>query len=78
MVITSAVFLVNVVKARLCAHGARFLDDGSYELTVPFGDKTEIMQQILKYGLDVEVLSSESLRQDVIETLQKALAKYQS
>lgn len=54
------------------------LEDGRYELTVPFGDKTELIQQILKYGVDVEVVSPESLRKEVIGTLQKTLAQYQN
>ncbi len=55
-----------------------FLEDGRYELTVPFGDKTELMREILKYGVDVEVVSPEFLRKEVIQVLQTTLDQYQN
>ncbi|HWP94789.1 MAG TPA: WYL domain-containing transcriptional regulator [Gammaproteobacteria bacterium] len=56
----------------------RFLDDGSYELRVPYGDPTELIMDILKYGPDVEVRAPEALREAVKEKLESALARYAS
>jgi len=54
----------------------RFLDDGRYELTIPYGDDRELVLDILRYGPDVEVVSPESLRQTVKERLEAALEQY--
>jgi predicted DNA-binding transcriptional regulator YafY len=54
----------------------RVLEDGSYELEIPFGDKTELIQSILKYGKEVEIMSPESLRKEIIRILKETLAQY--
>lgn len=41
---------------------ARWLDDGCYELTVPYGRPEELLMDILKHGADVEVTGPEELR----------------
>ncbi len=51
--------------------------DGSYILKVPYGNPTELIQEILKYGDDVEVLSPLELREQIREILLKTLEKYQ-
>lgn len=52
------------------------LKDGRYELHVPYGDPTELIMEILKYGPDVEVLGPEALRQRVCAQLEIALTQY--
>jgi proteasome accessory factor C len=54
----------------------RLLEDGRYELRIPFGNATELMRDILKYGAGVEVVAPESLRKEVAEKLQQALKQY--
>lgn len=56
----------------------KFLDDGSYELRVPYGNPTELIMEILKYGPDVEVLSPDALRREVINRLKAAGARYRT
>jgi len=41
---------------------SRWLDDGSYELSVPYDRPEELLMDILKHGADVEVLAPASLR----------------
>ena len=55
----------------------RWLSDGSYELTFPFGQARELVMEILRYGPDVEVCAPEFLRQDVHQALKKAAKRYQ-
>lgn len=43
----------------------RLLDDGRYELRLPFGEHRELLMDILKYGADVEVVEPEFLRRAV-------------
>jgi len=54
----------------------RFLDDGRYELRLPFGDCRELILDVLRYGPDVEVVSPPSLRRAVAERLRAAAAVY--
>lgn len=54
-----------------------WLDDGRFELTVPFGRSRELVMEILRYGPDVEVISPPFLREAVAGQLEDALAKYQ-
>jgi proteasome accessory factor C len=54
-----------------------WLDDGRFELTVPFGRSRELVMEILRYGPDVEVISPPFLREEVAGQLEDALAKYQ-
>lgn len=50
--------------------------DGSYVLTVPYGNDTELVMDILKWGSDAEVLGPRELREKVGEMLRKAAGKY--
>jgi predicted DNA-binding transcriptional regulator YafY len=54
----------------------RFLEDGRYELSIPYGDPTELIMDILRQGPEAEVLAPAELRQAVIQRLQQALDKY--
>src|SRR3989449_227826 len=55
---------------------ARFDQDGSYLLEVPYAHDRELLMEILKFGADVEVLAPEALRQRVAESLKKAASRY--
>jgi proteasome accessory factor C len=54
----------------------QWLDDGSWELELPFGHQRELLMNILSYGADVEVLGPDSLRQAVISALDQARSNY--
>lgn len=58
------------------AQCGRRLADGRYELTVPYGDPTELILDILRYGPEVEVVSPPALRSTVAERLRRAAALY--
>lgn len=53
-------------------------NDGCYELRVPYGNPTELIMDILKYGPDVEVVAPLALRDAVAERLRKAAAVYRA
>ncbi len=53
-----------------------FLDDGSFELALPFSDSRELLLDILRYGPDVEVVAPEDLRRQVRDRLARALEVY--
>ena len=53
-----------------------WLDDGRYELTLPFGHSAELVMDLLRYGPDVEVVSPAALRQQVTARLRAALKLY--
>jgi predicted DNA-binding transcriptional regulator YafY len=54
----------------------RWLDDGSYELEVPYSNETEIVMDILRQGEQVKVSSPASLAKAVTERLAGASAQY--
>jgi len=54
----------------------RWLDDGRFELTVPFGRARELVMEVLRYGPDVEVTSPASLRTAVGQALSEAARQY--
>ena len=56
----------------------RFLDDGSWELSLPYMDETELVMDLLRQGEQVQVLAPDSLRQAVQRRLAAALAVYGS
>lgn len=55
----------------------QWLDDGRYELSIPYSDDRELLMDILKYGPDVEVIAPEDLRSAVKEQLESAASQYQ-
>ena len=55
----------------------RFLEDGSYELQVPYSNPPELIMDILKYGPEVEVKAPGILRQAVARRLREAAERYQ-
>lgn len=53
-----------------------WLEDGYYELRIPYGDSRELIMDILKYGPEVEVMGPEGLREEVVERLRGAIEQY--
>ena len=56
---------------------SRFLEDGRFELSVPYNNARELVMDILKYGPDVEVVGPASLRREVGAQLAAALKHYE-
>jgi predicted DNA-binding transcriptional regulator YafY len=54
----------------------RMLEDGSYELKVPYGDSRELIGDLLRHDAGVEVIAPASLRAEVVAKLSAALAVY--
>lgn len=55
---------------------ATTLDDGSFELRIPFGRSDELIQDILRLGAEVEVLEPPDLRAEVMRRLFAAAERY--
>ncbi len=55
----------------------RWLDDGSFELRLPYADQRELVMEVLRYGSDVQVAAPVELQQAVRERLELALRQYQ-
>ena len=53
-----------------------WLEDGRYQLQIPYSQPQELVMDILRYGDEVEVIAPESLRHQVINKLQNALKLY--
>jgi proteasome accessory factor C len=53
-----------------------WMEDGRYELTLPYGHSAELVMDLLRYGPDVEVVAPETLRQQVKARLCAALKRY--
>ena len=51
-------------------------EQGRYLLHIPYSTDTELLQDILRYGADVEVLQPVSLRRRVRDALEQALHRY--
>jgi proteasome accessory factor C len=78
-----AVLLFNAARARYVAkerwhrdQQGSMLDDGCYELRVPYSNPAELIMDILKFGPDVEVIAPPELRQAVAERLAQAAGRY--
>lgn len=54
----------------------KLLDDGSYELHVPYADDRELIMDILKYGSDCSVIEPKALKDRVARELRQGLAQY--
>jgi proteasome accessory factor C len=79
-----AVMRFNARRARWVAkelwhrdQEGRFLDDGSYELRVPYSNPLELIMDVLKYGPDVQVIAPDELRREVARRLREALLVYE-
>jgi len=58
------------------AQQEKVLKNGGFELRIPYGALTELIMDILKYGLEVEVLKPKKLRDAVAKRLSEAVARY--
>jgi len=56
---------------------SRILDDGGMELSVPYADPRELMQDVLRFGPEVEVVAPPDLRGAIRESLAQALRRYE-
>jgi predicted DNA-binding transcriptional regulator YafY len=54
----------------------RFLDDGRYELKVPYSNPRELLMDVLRYGADAEITAPVPLRESARMSLQLALSNY--
>ncbi len=55
----------------------RMLDDGSYELSVPYSKDPELLMDILKYGADCEVVKPEGLKKTIEAELKRLVRLYE-
>jgi proteasome accessory factor C len=53
------------------------LDNGRYELRIPYSDPRELMMDVLKHGAEVEVIEPASLRQMIKQQLQVTAQQYE-
>jgi predicted DNA-binding transcriptional regulator YafY len=53
-----------------------FINDGRYELRLPYSNDPELIMDILKYGPDCEVVGPEELRMKVVGLLKAAVVRY--
>lgn len=60
------------------AQQSKRLNDGRYELRIPYNDPTELIMDILKYGPDVEVVGPEVLRDVVAMQLREGFRQYET
>lgn len=58
------------------AQEERWLDDGRYELRVPYSRHDELLRDVLAYGPDAEVVAPSALRQEVMRRIHEMLAVY--
>jgi predicted DNA-binding transcriptional regulator YafY len=56
----------------------RFLDDGRYELKVPYSSSKELLMDVLRYGPEAEVLAPPALREEARILLELALSSYRA
>jgi len=54
----------------------KWLDDGIFELRIPYSDPTELIMEICKHGADVKVIEPPELCRQVAERLRKAGDQY--
>jgi predicted DNA-binding transcriptional regulator YafY len=55
----------------------QWLEDGRYELKVPYSNSRELLMDVLKYGPDAEIVAPVSLREEMKIMLQLAVGAYQ-
>ncbi len=54
----------------------QFYFDGCYQLEIPYRDPRELIQDILRFGPDVQVLKPEQLRDEIKKKLENAIKQY--
>lgn len=55
---------------------SRWLEDGRYELVLPYVDDTELVMDVLRHGDDVQVIEPADLRAKVMQKLRSAAEAY--
>lgn len=55
----------------------RWLEDGRYELRIPYADPLELAMDVLRYHADIEVVAPTALRELIIEKLRSAAKVYE-
>jgi predicted DNA-binding transcriptional regulator YafY len=55
------------------AQKTRWLDDGGYEMQLPFVNETELVMDVLRHGGQVRVMGPDALRAAVTEQLRAGL-----
>lgn len=53
-----------------------FLDDGSYEMKLPYSDQRELIMDILRHSFQVVVIAPDSLKEQLKSELQKTISNY--
>ncbi len=56
---------------------SQWLENGNYELRIPYGNPTELIMDILKYGSDVEVIKPATLRNAIKSKIQAMALLYE-
>lgn len=79
----TAILIFTAARARWVAEEIwhpeqqnRWMEDGRYELRVPYSDDRELTMDVLKYGSDVEVVAPPTLRAAVASALEAAADQY--
>ena len=54
----------------------QMLDDGSYQLQIPYSDDRELIMDILKYGGDCQVIGTDELKQRVADEFRRGMQRY--
>jgi predicted DNA-binding transcriptional regulator YafY len=54
----------------------KWLDDGSYELSIPYRESHELVMDIMRHGAGVQVVSPGPLRQKISDEIRRAAALY--
>jgi predicted DNA-binding transcriptional regulator YafY len=57
---------------------SRWEKDGSYMLEIPFTSERELQMDVLRMGADVEVLSPQSLRNEIRQRIESMASRYKS
>lgn len=55
---------------------SQILENGRYELRIPYSDPRELVMDILKHGAEVEVLAPQALRDEVASQLKRGAEQY--
>lgn len=79
----TAVLQFNALRAQWVSHETwhpkqigKYLNDGSYQLEIPYKHSEELVMDILRYGPDVKVVSPDSLQFEIKKKLRETLAIY--
>jgi len=54
----------------------RWLEDGSYELSIPYRESRELVMDVMRHGADVEVIAPRELRSEILGGLRNVLSLY--